>query len=108
MAGRPAIHVRILGQDFRISSDGSAASEEQIQASAALVDETMRRIRDRTGTVDTLHVAVLAALNLAHRYLVHREQAPGFPPGAAIDPDRVRALIELVESVSAREVAGAA
>lgn len=108
MAAKPAIHVRILGQDFRIAGDGSAASEEQVQSAAALVDETMRRLRDRTGTVDTLHVAVLAALNLAHRYISRREQAAEVAPGGGIDPERVRALIELVESVAAREVAGAA
>ena len=100
MPVRPSITVRLLGQDYRIASDGDGASEEQIHAAAAVVDETMRRLRERTGTVDTLHVAVLAALNVAHRYIAHRE-APGRPSAAEpVDAERVRALIELVESAA--------
>ena len=101
MAARPSITVRLLGQDYRIASDGDGASEEQIQAAAAVVDETMRRLRERTGTIDTLHVAVLAALNVAHRYITHREVAGRLPAAEPIDVERVRALIELVESATA-------
>lgn len=71
-----------------------------------MVDETMRKLRERTGTVDTLHIAVLAALNVAHRYMTHREGG-GRPAGAeSIAGERVRALIELVEAATA-EVPGA-
>jgi cell division protein ZapA (FtsZ GTPase activity inhibitor) len=63
------------------------------------VDETMQRIREHTGTVDTVHVAVLAALNVANRFVVQQEQ--DIVPGEPIAPDRVQALIELVESATA-------
>lgn len=98
-SGSASIRVRILGQDYRIASDGSPASEEQIQAAATLVDETMRRIRQRTGTVDTLHVAVLAALNVANRFIANREDERHSTPG--IDPARLEALIQLVDSATA-------
>jgi len=108
MPARSSIGVRILGQDYRIASDGDPGAEEQIQAAASLVDETMRKICERTGTVDTLNVAVLAALNVAHRYIAQREALAGRAPGEPIDPERVRSLIELVESATSAEVPGAA
>jgi cell division protein ZapA (FtsZ GTPase activity inhibitor) len=104
---KAAIRVRILGHDYRISSDGTPAAEEQIEAAAALVDETMRRIHERTGTVDTLQTAVLAALNVANRYIAFREQDQP-PAGEPIDSERVHALIELVESATSSEVTGVA
>jgi cell division protein ZapA (FtsZ GTPase activity inhibitor) len=107
MAARHSISVRILGQDYRIASDGDPAAEEQIQAAATLVDETMRKIRERTGTVDTLHIAVLAALNVANQYIAYREH-PTATPGEPIDRERMHALIELVESATFAEVQGAA
>lgn len=96
---RPSIRVRILGHDYRIASDGTPGSEEQIEAAAALVDETMQRIRERTGTVDTVHVAVLAALNVANRFVVQQEQS--IVPGERVGPERLQALIDLVESAVA-------
>jgi len=98
MAERPSIRVRILGQDYRIASDGTSGSEEQIQSAASLVDETMQRIRERTGTVDTVHVAVLTALNVANRFVVQQEQ--DLVAVEPVAPDRVQALIELVESAT--------
>jgi cell division protein ZapA (FtsZ GTPase activity inhibitor) len=107
VARRPSITVRIFGQDYRIASEGGAAAEEQVHSAASLVDDTMRKIRDRTGTVDTLGLAVLTALNLSNRYLGERDE-PGAPAaGERVDSERVRALIDLVEA-AASEVPGAA
>jgi cell division protein ZapA (FtsZ GTPase activity inhibitor) len=104
MSGRSTIEVRILGQDYRVVSDGSSSSEEQVEAAATLVDETMRRIRDRTGTVDTAQVAVLTALNVANRLLAQRDERTA---GEPLDPDRIRGLIELVESATGAGATGA-
>lgn len=98
MSARSSVSVRILDRDYRIASDGDAASREQVVAAAAVVDETMRRIRERTGTVDTLSVAVLAALNVANRYIALREEGAAGAP--RVDPERIRALVELVESAT--------
>jgi len=101
VSSRP-IHVRILDRDYRIASDGEEASREQVLAAAAVVDETMRRIRERTGTVDTVGVAVLAALNVARRYIALREEAAKHAAaGASVDAERLRALADLVESAAA-------
>ncbi len=91
MAARRAIPVRILGHEYRIKSEGDDAHVERV---ARYVDETMVRIRERTRTIDTLDLAVLAALNLANDLLAKREGDARAP----VPPDRVRALIALAES----------
>lgn len=99
MAGKRTVPVQIFGQQFRIRSEGDAA---RIKRAAALVDETMARVRARTGTADTLDIAVLAALNIAHRLLAAGDPA-GIRPAA--DGAGLGALIELVESVLAEDAA---
>ena len=94
MAGRRSIAVRILGHEYRIKSD---AEEESVQRVARYVDETMVRIRERTKTVDSLDLAVLAALNLANDLLARRDEGVA-PAGPALDATRLRALIDLAES----------
>lgn len=95
MSARRSIAVRILGHEYRIKSE---ADEEQVERVARYVDETMTRIRERTKTVDSLDLAVLAALNLANDLLAHREEMGASPAGPAVAPDRLRALIALAES----------
>ncbi|HME73340.1 MAG TPA: cell division protein ZapA [Myxococcota bacterium] len=89
--------VRILGQEYRIRSD---ADEASIQRVASFVDETMAKIRERTRTVDTLDLAILAALNLANDLLAARGAALAAPADGAewIDPKRLQALIAIAES----------
>ena len=58
----------------------------------------MQRVRERTGTVDTLDVAVLTCLNLAREILsLHESRLP--EGSAAIEGDRLRSLIDQVEAV---------
>jgi cell division protein ZapA (FtsZ GTPase activity inhibitor) len=91
------VPVQILGQEFRIRSDGDAA---RIRRAAALVDETMARVRARSGTADSLDIAVLTALNIAHRLLAL--EAAAARPAHAGAPE-LAALVELVESALAEE-----
>jgi len=100
VSGRRSIAVRILGHEYRIKSD---ADEESVQRVARYVDETMVRIRERTKTVDSLDLAVLAALNLANDLLAHRNGTEA-PAGAGLDATRLRALIDLAESALAEPV----
>lgn len=95
-----SIAVRILGAEYRIRSEADEASVRRV---AALVEETMMRIRDRTQTVDTLDLAVLAALNLANDLLALRDGAEREVSGdlAPIDPDRLARLIATVEGAAA-------
>jgi cell division protein ZapA (FtsZ GTPase activity inhibitor) len=80
--------VRIAGNEYKIRSDSSDESLRQI---AEFVDRAMQRVRDGTGTVDSLDVAVLTCLNLARELLAIKERRSG--PGDAA----LRALIERIE-----------
>ena len=91
MSPRRSVGVRVRGKELRILTDGD---EESLQRVAALVDETMARVERRTGAVDTLDVAMLAALNLARELLELRERGTEVAP----DADRLRRLVEQAES----------
>jgi cell division protein ZapA (FtsZ GTPase activity inhibitor) len=85
-----SVAVEIAGQQYRIRSD---ADEEALHRLAAYVDRAMLRVRQGTGTADSLDVAVLTCLNLAREILALREQR-----GPMAEEDKLRALIERVES----------
>ena len=69
MAGRRSVAVRILGHEYRVRTESDPGEMQRV---AALVEETLARLRDRTGTVDSLDLAVMAALNLARDLLAER------------------------------------
>jgi cell division protein ZapA (FtsZ GTPase activity inhibitor) len=96
MTTKRSVAVRIAGHEYRIRSE---ADEEWLQKVANYVDHGMEQIRERTGTVDTLDVAILTALNLARENLDLRakfEEDRGAAAGVAAS--RIDALIDLVES----------
>jgi cell division protein ZapA (FtsZ GTPase activity inhibitor) len=102
---RRSVAVRISGQEYRILSD---ADEGSLQKVANHVDAAMTQIRDRTGTVDSLDVAILTALNLAKELLAMKER-PDVEGGASpeLDDDRLRSLIELAETAVGAHLADA-
>ncbi len=95
------IAVWILGQEYRIRSD---AEESTVQKAAAFVDETMTMIRERTGAVDSLNIAVLAALNIANHLIALREKPGAEHDTEPISAEQVQDLLELVQSVSSAEL----
>ncbi|HZH33288.1 MAG TPA: cell division protein ZapA [Pyrinomonadaceae bacterium] len=71
----PSIRVEIYNQTYSIRSDGDG---EYIMRLADFVDSRMREIASGTLTVDSLKVAILAALHIAdelHRLKNTHEQA---------------------------------
>ena len=105
MAERSPIPVQILGKEYMIR--GEAEDAPGIQRAAAVVDDTMAKIRERTGRVDSLEVAVLAALNIANHLVSLRERKE--EEGARqVDPEELRGLIERIESVLQSNAAGPA
>ena len=60
-----SIRVVIYDQEYFMRGD---LNQEYIQKLAKYVDSKMRSIAERTRTVDTLRVAMLAALNVADEY----------------------------------------
>jgi len=95
MSGK-SVGVRLQGREYQIRSD---ADPEWLQKVAGYVDDAMSQIREKTQTVDTLDVALLTSLNLAREVVDHRAN-PGQPDSTAADEGRLKALIELVESVT--------
>ena len=74
-SGSPTIRVEIYNQTYNIRSDGDT---EYIIQLAEFVDSRMREISSGTLTVDSLKVAILAALHIAdelHRLKNMHEQA---------------------------------
>lgn len=92
MTPKRSVSVRILGHEYRIRTDADPADLAQV---ARLVDETMGRLRDRTGVIDSLDLAIMAALNLARDLVAER--------GARLEEEssseRVRVLAEQVEQL---------
>jgi len=65
MPEQQTIRVEIYNQTYSIRSDGD---NEYIQDLAGYVDSKMREITSGTMTVDSLKVAILAALHIADEY----------------------------------------
>ncbi len=61
-----SIEVEIFGRQYTVRSD---FPEEQVREVATYVDGKMREVAEGTNTVNTLHVAILTALSIAHEYL---------------------------------------
>jgi len=96
VSSKSVVAVTIRGQEFRIRTDDEEASLQRV---AQYLDDTMAMVERKTGTVDTLQLALLSALNLARELVELREQ--GVQAGASgpgIDPARIESLIELAES----------
>jgi cell division protein ZapA len=87
-----SVSVRLRGREFRVRGEEDPG---QLQRVAGYLDETMARVEEKTGAVDSLGVAMLTALNLAREVVEFRDRQ-GSSAGA--DPRRLRALIELAEA----------
>ena len=67
MADKEGVRVEIYEQTYHIRV-GSDADAEQIRRAAAHVDTKMRAVASQTRDVDSLRLAVLAALHVADEY----------------------------------------
>jgi cell division protein ZapA (FtsZ GTPase activity inhibitor) len=90
--------VEIMGQEYRIRSESDAST---IHRAAALVDEIMAKVRDRTGVVNTLDIAVLTALNIANHLIPLRDSTGDTSQGVEIRSSQLGELIDLVEAAIA-------
>lgn len=59
------VPVEIYGQSYSLRGEGN---REYITGLAAFVDRKMREVSDETATIDSLKVAILAALNIADEH----------------------------------------
>ena len=93
MSDASTVAVKIGGREFRIKTDEDA---ESLQKVAGYLDDTIKGVAERTGTIDSLDVVTLTALNLARE--VVRQRGEG---GAAAPTRRLRALTDRVEAALA-------
>jgi hypothetical protein len=93
MAEKNIHAVVIRGKEFRLRSDDGA---ESLQRIAGYLDETMQGVEKRTGTIDSLDLALLTGLNLA-RELVRLRDGRG-PHGGGASSDQLQGLTDLVEA----------
>jgi cell division protein ZapA len=70
-AGEWNVKIEIYDQVYNVNADGN---EEYLNELAAYVDGKMRSIADATHMVDSLKVAVLAALNIADETFAMRKR----------------------------------
>ena len=87
------VHVEIYGQGYSLNA---GADPGYVQKLAAHVDEKMREVGRSTAAVDSLKVAVLAALNIADEVFRARAGQDGTRDDAE---KRVHAMVQELEAV---------
>jgi cell division protein ZapA len=70
--GQQLTQVEIYGQSYGLRGEGDPSYVHEL---AAFVDARMNQIADSTSTVDSLKVAILAALNIADEFLQMKREA---------------------------------
>ena len=63
-------HIRVLGEDISVLSD---SGDEHVETVVKYVNDKVIEIQDTTKTNNTVHVAILAALNIADEYYKVKE-----------------------------------
>jgi cell division protein ZapA len=81
------VQVEIFGQTYAVKAGGDAAYVKKL---AAFVDEEMKDVSRASGAVDSLRVAVLAALNLADECFRLRQEAEAKGASGALDERAMR------------------
>jgi cell division protein ZapA len=69
--GSVSMKIEIFDQTYNVNADGN---EEYLTELAAYVDKKMRTIAEQTQLVDSVKVAVLAALNIADETFTLRQR----------------------------------
>jgi cell division protein ZapA len=86
------VHVEIFGQTYAVRGGEDPAYVERL---AAYVDEQMKEVSRASGAVDTVRIAVLAALNLADECFRLRREIDAAGKGRAtgeISAERIARL----------------
>lgn len=89
------VQVQIFGQTYSVRAGADPSYVERL---AAHVDAQMREVSRSSGAVDTLRIAVLAALNIAEE--LFRERRNGSGAGTSDVDERLRGLIGRIEEIT--------
>lgn len=85
------VPVEIYGQTYNLRGEGDTS---YITDLAAFVDRKMREVSDSTATVDSLKVAILAALNIADEHFQVKGAQHELHRGTT---QRLERLVELLD-----------
>lgn len=88
---RSPVEVTIMGQRFCLRSDQSS---EYITKLASYVESHMVKVANKTRSVSTLNIAILAAMNIADEYLLLKEQQKAELKGLA---EKTKSLISFID-----------
>ena len=88
---KQTVEVEIYGQHYNLRYD---KDPKMIQSVASFVDRKMREIAQETSTVDSLKVAILAALNIADEMYELKIEAQAIEDVVAERADRIAGLLE--------------
>ena len=83
--------VTIYNQTYHVRSGGE---DKYVHELAAYVDHKMVELSEKTPTVDTLKVAILAALNIADDYVVTKEKLKALEQSVAETAERMAAALQ--------------
>ena len=86
------VTIKVLDKEYRIACPQD--EQEGLMASARLLDQRMREIRQTGRVIGTDRIAVLAALNLAHELVQYQRENAGEETGVS------RRLARLQERVA--------
>lgn len=91
--GEQALRVEIYNQTYSIRSDGD---DQYIHGLASYVDSKMREISSGTLTVDSLKVAILAALHIADEYHQLRESQANIDTQLAVRSSECSEMLDRI------------
>lgn len=89
--GAQTVKIDIYDQSYNVNA---AENEEYVKELAAYVDAKMRQVAEATRTVDSLKVAVLAAVNIADEMFTLRERQQQIEGPLRKRVDKCVALVE--------------
>jgi len=94
-----SVRVEIFDQAYNLRG----SDPDYILKLAEYVDAKMRAVAEATNTIDTVRLAVLAALNIADEYhLLKKKQDPGTTDYQKRTHQLIRALDEVLEPTARR------
>lgn len=87
-------HIKILEQQLSVLSD---SGDEHVSRVIAYVNEKLGEIKEKSGNINSLHIAILMALNIADEYLKLKGKREDI--GSQLE-SRSEKLIHLINEVS--------
>ena len=78
--------VEIFGQTYSVRADGETGYVHDL---ARFVDSRMKEVAERTATVDTTKIAILAALNISDDLYQSEHRKQGDPTNAKARAERL-------------------